>query len=311
MKFANAWRLSLVAVSLFLMTGCLINNDSTPTPIPTSAPTQPPASPTVPGPPSVGEVTIFADSSLQSALDAMQGVVQSQGITRARYTYDLSQVLAAQISQGIKPDIFIADSLRTVQSVAQTGQVVSGTEQLLVTAKLMLVTPPPPQKGQPAIKVHTLADLAQPGIKISVADPETAAGAYTTELLDKLAADPAYGPDFKTKVFANISSREGDMGSVVSKVQQSQVDAGFAYLPDAKATIKPMFDANNVQRFLPVHTLDIPDKDSVTATFYIAAVKDAPNAQGGQRYMDYLLSEQGQNTLEGYGFGPRTAAAGQ
>ena len=42
-------------------------------------------------------------------------------------------------------------------------------------------------------------DLARPGVKLSLADPSVPVGTYSVQVLDKLAADAAYGADFFTR----------------------------------------------------------------------------------------------------------------
>ena len=51
----------------------------------------------------------------------------------------------------------------------------------------------------------------------------------TMQILDKIAKDPAYGPDYKEKVLANVISQETNINFIVSKVALGEADAAFAH----------------------------------------------------------------------------------
>ena len=48
--------------------------------------------------------------------------------------------------------------------------------------------------------------------------------------------------------------------------------------------------------------VDIPADINVTATYPVVVTKEAPNAAGGQAFVDFVLSEQGQKIMASYGF---------
>jgi molybdate transport system substrate-binding protein len=134
-----------------------------------------------------------------------------------------------------------------------------------------------------------LRDLANPGLKLVLADKSVPAGNYTLQALDKLSADPAYGGDFKERVLANVVSYESNVRQVLSKVELGEADAGMVYATDARAA--------------KVDTIEIEDKYNVLARYYIAPLKDASHPDAAKRFIEYTLSEEGQRTLESYGFG--------
>jgi molybdate transport system substrate-binding protein len=54
-----------------------------------------------------------------------------------------------------------------------------------------------------------------------------------------------------------------------------------------------------------VARLDIPDKYNVLATYPIALLKAAPQADLAAKFVDYVLSANGQVILQKWGFIPR------
>ena len=118
------------------------------------------------------------------------------------------------------------------------------------------------------------------------------AGNYTLQMLDKLSADPAYGSDFKTKVLAQVVSKETDVKAVVSKVGLGEGDAGVVYTTDAQVAADKL------------STIAIPDQFNVIATYPIATLKSSPNSALAQRFVDYVIGADGQGVLQKFGFAP-------
>ncbi|HKP54010.1 MAG TPA: molybdate ABC transporter substrate-binding protein [Chloroflexia bacterium] len=229
-----------------------------------------------------GEVVVFAASSLQ---DAFGEIAKSVG-DKVTYSFGGSQALATQLSQGAKADVFASADLKNMQAAISAGVISSRTGQTLATNRLVVVTAPG------STKVSTLADLAKPGLKLVLADKSVPAGNYSLQALDKLAADPAYGKEFKDKALANVVSYENNVRQVLAKVQLGEADAGIVYTTDAKAAKGQ------------VGTIDLPDPYNVLATYYIARMKDAPHPQAAERFVQFVLSDAGQKVLQNYGFGP-------
>ena len=79
-------------------------------------------------------------------------------------------------------------------------------------------------KGNPA-NIASMSDLAKPGVKIVIGEQSVPVGNYTLQVLDKMANDTAYGPDFKNRVLSNVVSREPNVNNVVTKVVLGEPDA--------------------------------------------------------------------------------------
>jgi molybdenum ABC transporter molybdate-binding protein len=266
-------------------------------PAPTAAPTQ--AAPPVPQPTlaSTG-LTVFAASSLTDAFNDAGKSFQANNpsVTGLRFNFAGSQALVAQLQQGAPADVFASADKATMDNAQQAG-VLDGLPHELARNSLVVVMP-----NQNSANIASLQDLARPGIKLSLADPSVPVGSYTLQMLDKLSADPAYGPDFKQHVLDNVVSRENDVRQVLTRVQMGEADAGVVYLTDALAANAGI--AGNLQ---PVQTLQIPEQYNVVAIYYIAHIKGAAHPDTGQAWIAYILSPAGQDILTRYGFLPEEA----
>ena len=229
------------------------------------------------------QVVVFAASSLKEAFEALAGGLKEKGIEKVDYNFAGSQALVAQLSQGARGDVFASADAKNMEAAIEAGSVVSGTERVLATNKLVVAVP------AGGAQISTLKDLAKSGLKLVLADKSVPAGNYSLQALDKLSADLAYGSDFKERVLANVVSYESNVRQVLSKVELGEADAGIVYATDAKAA--------------KVGTIEIEDKYNVVARYYIAPVKDADHPDAAKEFIEYALSEEGQRTLESYGFG--------
>jgi molybdate transport system substrate-binding protein len=234
-------------------------------------------------------LTVFAAASLT---DAFQTI--SKNFSTAHPGVDVvfnfagSQQLAQQIGQGAPADLFASANASQMAVAIESGRVVSGTEQLFVRNRLVVVTPVDNPAG-----IATLADLAKPGLQIVLATKEVPVGQYALDFLDKAEADGTLGAGYRDAVLANVVSYEENVRTVLAKVTLGEADAGIVYRSDVTPTA-----AEQVQR------IGIPDNLNTIASYPIAPLSDSPHAALAQQFIDYLLSPEGQQILEDAGFMP-------
>ncbi|MEO6457015.1 MAG: molybdate ABC transporter substrate-binding protein [Chloroflexia bacterium] len=253
-----------------------------------------PANTTVPtNPTSDGKVVVFAASSLKDTFEGMEVGLRAGGLDKPEYNFAGSQALVTQLSQGARADVFASADARNMEAAITAGEIVTGTQRVLATNRLVFVVPSGPNKVASAIK-----NLASPGVKLSLAEALVPVGNYSLQALDKLSADPAYGADFKQRILANVVTYENNVRQVLAKVQLGEVDGGIVYMTDARSP------GGATPTNGKVDIIDIPEQYNVIARYYIAPTKDATNKASAERFIEYVLSEEGQNILESYGFGP-------
>ena len=232
-------------------------------------------------------LTVFAAASLTDSFKAIgQAFQAAHSGVNVTFSFAGSQQLRTQIEQGAKADVFASADTKNMDPL-KTAKLLGSDPQIFTKNVLTVILP----KTNPA-GLKTLQDLTKPGIKLVFEDASVPAGNYTLQILDKLSADAAYGADFKTKVLANVVSKETDVKAVVSKVSLGEGDAGVVYTTDAQVAADKL------------STIAIPDKYNVVATYPIAVVKAGPNATVAQQFVDFVLSSAGQAILAKYGFAP-------
>lgn len=236
---------------------------------------------------SVGGVTmtVYAASSLTGAFGEIANMFQIANTgTRVIINFAGSQALRTQIEQGAKTDVFASADARNM-SLLQTQGLAVGVPLIFARNRLVVIA----SKSERA-EITELRDLTKPGLKLDIADASVPVGNYTLQVLDKLSADAAYGADFKDQVLARVVSKENDVKQVVSKIALGEADAGIVYATDAKATIDKL------------RTIEIPDQFNVIAAYPIAMIKGSSNPSLAQKFIDAVLSTEGQAILREYGF---------
>jgi molybdate transport system substrate-binding protein len=240
-------------------------------------------------PPTMGAdkatLNVFAAASLSDAFTEIGHDLEKQrpGLT-VRMNFAGSQQLALQIEQGASADVFASADERWM-SYAQDHGRVDGESSIFARNRLVVIVP----KTNPA-RISKLKDLSRRGTKLVIAADAVPVGRYSRTVLKNLSKDPAYGDDFAVQVLRNVVSEEENVKSVVGKVQLGEADAGMVYRSDVTPAI-----ARYVKLF------EIPERANVIASYPIAPIKDAKNAEVAKAFIDLVTSDPGQKVLESHG----------
>jgi molybdate transport system substrate-binding protein len=231
-------------------------------------------------------LTVFAASSLTDAFNEIKTTFEAAnpGVTVA-YSFGASNTLATQLSQGAPADIF-ASANAAQMNVAIQAKRIAGKPRTFAKNRLVLIVP----ADNPA-KIATLKDIANPGVKLVIAVQGVPVRDYTNTMLDKLAQRADYGDDYKTAFLKNVVSEEANVRQVSAKVSLGEADAGFVYRSDVTPDISGK-----------VQIIQIPDTVNTIAAYPIAITDNTPNPELAQKYIDYLLSDEGQKTLVKWNF---------
>jgi molybdate transport system substrate-binding protein len=233
------------------------------------------------------KLTVFAAASLTDAFNEIgDGFKQQHPGVMFEVNYAGSQQLRMQLEQGAVADVFASANTKEMNNAIQAGLVISGSQQTFVYNRLAVIVP----KDNPG-EVKELQNLNRLGLKIVLAAPSVPVGGYALTSLDKMNAD--FGATFSQTVLSNVVSLEDNVKQVVAKIQLGEADAGIVYSSDvtpgaAEKVIK----------------IDIPDKYNVLATYPLAVLKVGPQADLAAKFVDYVLSAEGQAILAKWGFIP-------
>jgi molybdate transport system substrate-binding protein len=197
---------------------------------------------------------------------------------KVSFSFAGSDELAAQIRQGVKPDVFAAANVKLPRDLYAKGLV----EKPVPFAGNRLVIAIPNDSN----KVKRTDDLAKPGIRIAAGAATVPIGSYTREVLARLGSTEA------ARIEKNIRSNEPDVGGVVGKVTEGAVDAGFVYATDVEASKGRLVG------------LELPARLQPRIVYATAVVKGAGHPGDARAFVQGLLAGAGRNALLDAGFEP-------
>jgi molybdate transport system substrate-binding protein len=223
-----------------------------------------------------GEPTlkVSAASSLKTAFESY---AKEFGQAKVSFSFAGSDELAAQIRQGVKPDVFAAANTKLPDDLHAKDLV--GKPVPFATNRLLIAIP---NSGS---KVKGLADLAKPGVGLAAGAATVPIGIYTREVLGRL-GDAQAG-----RIERNIRSNEPDVAGVVAKVAEGAVDAGFVYTTDVIAAKGKLVG------------LELPSRLQPRVVYGAAVVNGASHRTEARAFVDGLLAGAGRNSLRAAGFG--------
>jgi len=221
-------------------------------------------------------------SAAASLKDAFTSYGDSFPGADVKLSFAGSDELAAQIRQGVKPDVFAAANTKLPDELFAAGLV----EKPTVFAGNELVIAVPASRA----KIDSLDDLAAPGVKLAVGAKGVPVGDYTRKVLDALPA--AQGK----AILQNVRSSEPDVKGVVGKLTQGAVDAGFVYRSDVRAADDEL------------KAITLPAALEPKVAYGAAVVKGAKHPEQARAFVRGLLDGAGAKALQAAGFLPPPAS---
>jgi molybdate transport system substrate-binding protein len=224
------------------------------------------------------ELKVSAASSLTEAFNAYAQTLKN---VKVSYSFAGSDELAAQIEQGVRPDVFASANTKLPNALYAKHLV----EKPVVFAgnKLVLAVPA-------GSDIHSVEDLQKPGTTIAVGSATVPVGTYTETVLGRL--EPAE----QAKIAKNIRDREPNVTGIVGKLSEGAVDAGFLYATDVKAADGKL------------EAIDLPASLQPNVAYGIAVVNGTSHATQAREFIAGLLQGSGQSELQKAGFLPPPAS---
>ena len=196
-----------------------------------------------------------------------------------------SQQLSSQIQLDAPADIFASADTVNMQQLVANGTIDKDAVRIFARNQLVLITPPDNPAG-----LTTFSALSQKDLKLVLAAREVPAGRYTHLLLDNTVHDPAFKPDFEHTVLNQVVSFEQNVRAVRTKVILGEADAGVVYKSDITHARDQLI------------SLPIPESISPEVLYPIAPLHSSPNYELACTFVEFVLSEEGQQLLARHGF---------
>ena len=219
------------------------------------------------------QLTVSAATSLKTAFERYG---RDFGSANVRYSFAGSDELAAQIRQGVRPDVYAAANLDLPSALNHERLV----ERPVTFARNRLVIATPAGSS----KVRTLEQVAKPGVKVVIGSPSVPVGKYTRTVLGRLPQVEARG------ILANVRSSEPDVAGVVGKLAQGAADAGFVYVTDVRAAGGRL------------RAVELPAQLQPSVAYGVAVVNGTRHRAAARAFVAGLLRGDGRAELQRAGF---------
>ena len=220
-------------------------------------------------------LTVSAAASLTDALTPCSREFDG---AKVRLSFGGSDELAAQIRQGVKPDVYAAANTKLPEELASEDLLETPVE--FATNELVMALPGDERE------IEKVEDLAKSGTRIVIGAETVPVGSYTRQVLDRLP------PATRDEILANVRSEEPDVRGVIGKLTQGAADAGFVYLTDITGDLTGV---------------ELPPALQPTVAYGAAVVKGTGEQELAQRYLDGLTDGACADALRKEGFGPPPA----
>ncbi|MGN6242759.1 MAG: molybdate ABC transporter substrate-binding protein [Motilibacteraceae bacterium] len=219
-----------------------------------------------------GSITVLAAASLTGSFTELAHSFEAAHPgSKVVLSFGASSTLAQQALQGAPADVFASASQKNMDQVVQGGA--ARGPQVFAKNVMEIAVPP----ANPA-KIMQLSDLARPGVKLVLCQPQVPCGAVAATVLKNAG------------VQAKPVSLEADVKATLTKVQLGEADAGVVYVTDVKAA------------GAKVQGIPIPTGVNASTDYPVAVLKDAPNHALADQFVASVLSEQGRSVLSKAGF---------
>lgn len=224
-------------------------------------------------------LTVSAAISLKDAFDEIGAAFQAKTGKKIDFNYGASGALQQQIETGAPVDVFAGAGEKQMDELAAKNLIDNASRKDFASNSLVLIIPKNSGSTLSGFEI-----LARPEVrKIAVGNPKTVpAGQYADEVFERLNLKK----DLQNKLIFAENVRQ-----VLDYVARGEVDAGIVYQTDAKTADDK------------VYVLATAPENSHSPILYpIALIKNGEQKQSANEFLDFVLSAEGQQILQKYGF---------
>jgi molybdate transport system substrate-binding protein len=194
------------------------------------------------------------------------------------FNFGASGALLQQIDKGAPVDVFASADQKTMDQAKEKSLILIDTRKDFVSNGLVVTVPKDSKMVIKGVKALSESKIS----RISMGNPETVpAGRYAQEVLSKAGLWEGLKPKL---IYAE------NVRQVLDYVTRGEVDAGFVFATDAALAKDKVQVAAVAEGHQPIR-------------YPLAVVAATKRKDLSQRFIDFVLGNQGQDILAGYGFG--------
>lgn len=189
--------------------------------------------------------------------------------------YAGSNVLFSRIKLSGKGDLFIPGDRRYVEQ-AEEADLIASSADACYWVPVILVP-----KGNPK-GIQSVTDLARPGVRVGLGDPEACAiGRVTEEILAKNAVD-------REKLERNVVFRSLTVNELGLQVKTGKIEATIVW--DAVAAYYPE----------EAEIVHIPPAENVVSTVAVAVLRSSQHPELAESFQAFVTSARGREIFEAH-----------
>lgn len=220
----------------------------------------------------------YVGAALRGPVDALIEAFKADTGIAVRAEYGGSGQLLARFEETGRGDLFIPGTTFYTDKLAEKGAVAAVT-RLVVHGPVLAVVP------DKADRIRSMADLAQPGVRIGLGDPQAMALGRTAEqILDKSGQGEA--------IRRNVTVRAATVKQLALYVLDGNVDAAIIGNSELAQTPGKLV------------AVAIPPAWYEAEYAAVAVLKSSAQPDAARRFAAYLASDAGLAVFQRYGFPP-------
>lgn len=240
-------------------------------------------------------ITVFAAASMEESLTKAGEIFAGEHSEyEMSYNFDSSGTLKTQIEEGAACDVFISagqKQMNQLDAEDTTGDNTDGLDFIdsasrfdILENKVALAVPEGNPKGIESF--DQLAELLRSGdVFMAMGNSDVPVGQYTQAILGY------YGLDETALAAAGTITYGSNVKEVTSQVAEATVDCGVIYQTDAYSDGLEVVDEATPEMCGQV-------------VYPAAALKDAPNPDGAEAFLEFLKGADASACFEEVGFTP-------
>jgi molybdate transport system substrate-binding protein len=217
---------------------------------------------------------VYAGAGLKAPLDEISPLFTEKTGIAVQYNYGGAGTLVSQMNLTKKGDVFMPGSTVEFKTAKSQGLVNQST---LVAYHVPVIAV---QKGNPK-NIKTLADFAQPGLKVALGDANATA-------IGKAGAKMFAALNISAAVEKNVVSRTPTINELTVIMQTGQADAAILTLDQ--------YDAKTMDM------ITIPVSQNVVLITPIGATTFSKNTDAANQFVSFVASDDGKAIFAKHGF---------